>query len=71
MPAAVKDDQASESEVAKPISATAKPIDVTNPSDVREWANAFGVTSTTLKDAVKAVGNSPEKVQRYLGATLH
>ena len=64
MPAAVKDDQVSEP-------STAQPIDVNNPSNVREWANAFGVTSTTLKDAVKAVGSSPEKVRRYLGATRH
>jgi len=34
--------------------------------EVRYWADKFGVSHEELKAAVKAAGNSPEKVEAYL-----
>ncbi len=41
-------------------------INVTEPYDVRLWAERFGCTSRQLKDAVAAVGNIASDVQRHL-----
>jgi hypothetical protein len=34
--------------------------------EVQYWSKKFGVSGERLKEAVKAVGNSPEKVEQYL-----
>jgi hypothetical protein len=34
--------------------------------EVRDWTKSLGVTETELSAAVKAVGNSAEKVREYL-----
>jgi hypothetical protein len=34
--------------------------------EVRDWMKSLGVTKAELTAAVKAVGNSPEKVRAYL-----
>ena len=36
--------------------------------EVRDWANSLGCTPEQLRDAVKAVGNSADKVREYLSA---
>ena len=41
-------------------------INVTEPYDVRLWAERFGCTLRQLKDAVGAVGNIASDVQGYL-----
>ena len=41
-------------------------INVTEPYDVRLWAELFGCTSRQLRDAVGAVGNIASDVQRHL-----
>jgi hypothetical protein len=35
--------------------------------EVRDWSKSLGVTEAELTAAVKAVGNSAEKVKEYLG----
>jgi len=34
--------------------------------EVRDWATSLGCTPAQLREAVKAVGNSAEKVRAYL-----
>jgi hypothetical protein len=34
--------------------------------EVRDWTKSLGCTPAELRDAVKAVGNSAEKVREYL-----
>ena len=34
--------------------------------EVRDWMKSFGCTEEELRDAVKAVGNSADKVREYL-----
>jgi hypothetical protein len=41
-------------------------INVTEPYDVRRWADRFGCSSQALRDAVTAVGNVALDVQRHL-----
>ena len=41
-------------------------INVTEPYDVRLWAERFGCTSRQLRDAVGAVGNIASDVQGHL-----
>jgi hypothetical protein len=41
-------------------------INITEPYDVRLWAERFGCTSRQLRDAVGAVGNIASDVQRHL-----
>jgi hypothetical protein len=41
-------------------------INVTEPHDVRRWAERFGCTSRQLRDAVGAVGNIASDVQGHL-----
>ena len=36
--------------------------------EVRDWAKGLGCTPEQLRDAVKAVGNSADKVREYLAA---
>jgi hypothetical protein len=36
--------------------------------EVRDWAKSLGCTPEQLRDAVKAVGNSVDKVREYLSA---
>ncbi|WP_185287880.1 DUF3606 domain-containing protein [Chryseobacterium lactis] len=51
---------------------TKKPKDATRVNvnedwELNYWSKKFGVTKEQLKNAVKAVGDSAEAVQRYLG----
>jgi len=41
-------------------------IDVNNDSELRDWADRFGVTPDDVRDAVKAVGEVADDVQEYL-----
>jgi hypothetical protein len=34
--------------------------------EVRDWTKSLGCTAAELREAVKAVGNSAEKVREYL-----
>ncbi|MGJ7553332.1 DUF3606 domain-containing protein [Variovorax sp. RB3P1] len=34
--------------------------------EIRDWTKSFGCTEEQLRDAVKAVGNSADKVKEYL-----
>jgi hypothetical protein len=36
--------------------------------EVRDWAQSLGCTPEQLRDAVKAVGHSPDKVREHLSA---
>ncbi|NDZ11459.1 DUF3606 domain-containing protein [Variovorax sp. WS11] len=36
--------------------------------ELRDWAESLGCTPEQLRDAVKAVGNSADKVREYLSA---
>ena len=36
--------------------------------EVRDWAQSLGCTPEQLRDAVKAVGNSADKVREHLSA---
>ena len=42
-------------------------INVNEAWELDYWSRKFGVTAQQLKDAVKAVGTSVEKVKKYLG----
>lgn len=44
-----------------------KRIDINDPQEVRNWCGIFGVSESTLKAAVKAVGTSSKAVREYLG----
>ena len=41
-------------------------IDANDPSEVAYAAKNKGVSATKIKEAIKAVGNSREKVEKYL-----
>ena len=41
-------------------------IELARSYEVRDWCKAFGCTKEELHDAVKAVGNSAQKVREYL-----
>ncbi|RZM21696.1 MAG: DUF3606 domain-containing protein [Pedobacter sp.] len=41
-------------------------INVSEPYELRDWADKFGVTHAKLKAAVNAVGTSAKKVEAYL-----
>lgn len=41
-------------------------IDATDPNEVGYAADEFGVTRVEIRDAIKHVGNSREKVKVYL-----
>jgi hypothetical protein len=43
-----------------------KLIALKEPHEVRSWCNSLGCTEDELKAAVKAVGDSAEKVREYL-----
>ena len=43
-----------------------KRISLTEDYEVRDWAKKFGCTEAELRAAVKAVGDSAEKVEAYL-----
>jgi len=36
--------------------------------EVRDWAKSLGCTPEQLRDTVKSVGNSADKVRQYLSA---
>lgn len=42
-------------------------INIEESWEVRYWSQKFGVTEQQLKDAVRAVGQSAEAVQKQLG----
>ena len=41
-------------------------IDVHQDYELRDWARKFGVTRKQIKEAVQAVGNSAQAVERHL-----
>ncbi|RYF86808.1 MAG: DUF3606 domain-containing protein, partial [Chitinophagaceae bacterium] len=41
-------------------------INVSEPYELRDWADKFGVTNVRLKAVVNIVGNSAKKVEAYL-----
>ena len=41
-------------------------IDVHQDYELRDWARKFGVTREQLEEAVQAVGNSADAVERHL-----
>jgi hypothetical protein len=41
-------------------------IDVNEDYELRDWSKKFGVSKEKLKEAVQAVGNESDKVERYL-----
>ncbi|RZL95062.1 MAG: DUF3606 domain-containing protein [Variovorax sp.] len=43
-----------------------KLIALSEPHELRSWTESLGCTGQQLKDAVKAVGNSADKVCDYL-----
>lgn len=43
-----------------------KLISLEQDHEVRDWTNSLGCTPGELREAVKAVGNSAEKVREYL-----
>jgi hypothetical protein len=43
-----------------------KPIHIYDVQELRYWTKTFGVSSDALISAVRAVGNSSDKVQEYL-----
>lgn len=43
-------------------------INLSEPYEVRDWANSLGVTEAQLREAVAAVGSSAEKVRDYLAS---
>jgi hypothetical protein len=44
----------------------AKRIDINDPTEVRNWTKALGVTEAKLREAVRAVGTSSAAVRKYL-----
>lgn len=45
----------------------ASKVNVNETWELEYWSKKFGVTKEKLKEAVKAVGTSSVKVQKYLG----
>lgn len=43
-----------------------KRINLNEDYEVRDWTKSLGVTEQQLRDAVKAVGDSAEKVREHL-----
>ena len=43
-----------------------KRIDVNDPQEVRNWCKSLSCSEQELKEAVRAVGTSAEKVREYL-----
>lgn len=43
-----------------------KLISLNEDYEVRDWTKSLGCTEQQLRDAVKAVGNSADKVKEYL-----
>jgi hypothetical protein len=43
-----------------------KRINVNQDYELQDWSKKFGVTKERLKEAVQAVGDSAEKVEKYL-----
>jgi hypothetical protein len=43
-----------------------KRISLEEDYEVRDWTKSLGCTEAQLRDAVKAVGNSADKVREYL-----
>jgi methyl-accepting chemotaxis protein len=43
-------------------------IDVNDPDELRNWSKSLNKTEEEIKDAVRVVGNSAEKVRERLGA---
>lgn len=43
-----------------------KRIDVDQDYELQDWSKKFGVTKEQLKEAVRAVGNSADKVKEHL-----
>jgi hypothetical protein len=41
-------------------------INVNQDYELQDWSKKFGVTKERLKEAVQAVGDSADKVERYL-----
>ena len=41
-------------------------ISLSEDYEVRDWAKSLGITEEELRGAVKAVGNSADKVREYL-----
>lgn len=41
-------------------------INISEPYEVSDWADKFGVTNVKLKAVVNIVGNSAKKVEAYL-----
>jgi len=42
-------------------------IDMNDPDEVRNWTKSLGVSKEELAAAVKAAGNTAEKVRAHLG----
>lgn len=42
-------------------------IDMNDPDEVRNWTKSLGVSKEELEQAVKAAGNTAEKVRKHLG----
>jgi hypothetical protein len=51
---------------ANPRDLTPKQISLDQPHEVRLWCISLRCTSGELREAVRWVGNSPEKVRAYL-----
>jgi len=51
---------------SKPVEQAEVRIDLHEEVEVRSWAKAFGVRPEELRRAVEAVGDWPDRVQRYL-----
>ena len=45
---------------------TVKQINISNPSDVMNWCEAFGCTEKQLAEAVNLVGSAVAAVRRHL-----
>ena len=43
-----------------------KRINVNQDYELQDWSKKFGVTKERLKEAVQAVGDNADKVQKYL-----
>ncbi len=43
-----------------------KRINVNEDYELRDWSDKFGVTKERLKEAVQAVGDQADKVEKYL-----
>ncbi len=43
-----------------------KRIDINDPKEVHNWCNSLDCSEVELKEAVKSVGTSAEKVREYL-----